>query len=330
MTKKLFLSLNYILLALIFTANLNARMFKTIIKAPKEVLEALINEDKDIVNAFDIDHRTLLHHATFRRNEDVMKLLLDKGADVNAEDSIKRTPLHYAASNATEKVVTLLLNNKANVSAKDFEARTPLFYAARFNGAIVNLLLEKGADVNVADKNGNTPLHFACASMSSKIGEIVKLMLNKGAHRTAKNKKNQIPLHLAVKSDNKAAVASLLKNSFEINQMSMQDEYGKTPVHYASNAKILKLLLQQSNIETFINIQDNNGRTPLLGAYFDQDQARIELLLQYGADATIKDNEGLTPAELLKRIRIMEEHEIKEKELRKLKEYAQYDTLKKL
>lgn len=49
--------------------------------------------------------------------EAIVRLLLEKGADVMARDDEGSTPLHYAAMAESEEVIRLLLENGADVSA---------------------------------------------------------------------------------------------------------------------------------------------------------------------------------------------------------------------
>jgi ankyrin repeat protein len=88
------------------------------------------------------------------RGRCVVKLLLEKGAEIEAKDSeYGRTPLSWAAFDGHEAVVKLLLEKGAEVEAKDHHGRTPLSRAAG-NGhkAVVKLLLENGAGVEFGDK----------------------------------------------------------------------------------------------------------------------------------------------------------------------------------
>ena len=64
-----------------------------------------------------------------------------------------QTPLSWAAQNGHEAVVKLLLEKGADVESKSSNGRTPLSWAAE-NGheAVVKLLLEKGADVESKDR----------------------------------------------------------------------------------------------------------------------------------------------------------------------------------
>ena len=66
---------------------------------------------------------------------------------VDSEDSYRRTPLSYAAENGHEAVVKLLLEKGAELEPKDKDGRTPLWWAARSgHEAVVKRLLEKGAE----------------------------------------------------------------------------------------------------------------------------------------------------------------------------------------
>jgi ankyrin repeat protein len=86
----------------------------------------------------------------------VVKLLLEKGADLEAKSPNGQTPLLLATEKGHEAVVKLLLEKGADLEAKDKDSRTPLLWAA-VNGheAAVKLLLEKGAqNYNRASRKG--------------------------------------------------------------------------------------------------------------------------------------------------------------------------------
>jgi ankyrin repeat protein len=62
---------------------------------------------------------TALHHAAWRGHADVVKLLLQAGADVNAKTrSNSETPLHLAAMHGHTDVIQLLLQAGADVNAR--------------------------------------------------------------------------------------------------------------------------------------------------------------------------------------------------------------------
>jgi len=56
----------------------------------------------------------------------VVKLLLEKGAELESKDKYGRTPLSYAAWNGHEAVVKLLLEKGAELGSTDEHCQTPL------------------------------------------------------------------------------------------------------------------------------------------------------------------------------------------------------------
>lgn len=64
----------------------------------------------------DNDGLTALHHACLSGFEDVVKILLDAGADVNAQSLDLGTPLCLAALRGRENVTRLLLDYHADVN----------------------------------------------------------------------------------------------------------------------------------------------------------------------------------------------------------------------
>jgi ankyrin repeat protein len=102
-----------------------------------------------------------VHLAAYFGLQEEMTALLENGHDLNSKDSSGWTPLSYAAEKGQGAVVKLLLEKGAELETKDNNyGRTPLSWAA-WDGhkAVVKLLLEKGAKLETKDKiSGWTPL----------------------------------------------------------------------------------------------------------------------------------------------------------------------------
>jgi len=105
---------------------------------------------------------TPLHSAAFGGHVEIVKLLLERGADPNAKTDDGLTPLHIAAFKGHVDVVRVLLEHGANPNAKDNNGQTPLHYAVQEGHVeIVKSLLERGADPRIADNGGHIPLDYA-------------------------------------------------------------------------------------------------------------------------------------------------------------------------
>ena len=105
-------------------------------------------------------NQSSLLRATANGHEAVVKLLLEKGAELKAKYTHSWTALSWAAEKGHEAVVKLLLEIGAELEAKDKYGWTALSRAAyKGHEAVVKLLLEIGAELETKEKEyGHTPL----------------------------------------------------------------------------------------------------------------------------------------------------------------------------
>ncbi|KAJ5153393.1 ankyrin repeat-containing domain protein [Penicillium canariense] len=77
---------------------------------------------------------------------EILKDLLDAGANVNLRDGVYRTPLSWAAERRSRSVLQILLDAGSEIDSIDRCNRTPLFYATmNDNAGAVKDLLERGS-----------------------------------------------------------------------------------------------------------------------------------------------------------------------------------------
>mmetsp|Transcript_19929 Transcript_19929/g.60344 ORF Transcript_19929/g.60344 Transcript_19929/m.60344 type:complete len:123 (-) Transcript_19929:666-1034(-) len=90
--------------------------------------------------------------------------LLDQGAPVNGYRWSGVTLLHRCAETTQTELVKILIERGADVNQKTtWGWQTPLHYAARVGAEEICLdLIQAGANWNVTDKHGRTPYRLAC------------------------------------------------------------------------------------------------------------------------------------------------------------------------
>jgi Ankyrin repeats (3 copies)/Ankyrin repeats (many copies) len=128
--------------------------------------------------------RTLLHDAAAAGNLAIVEMMLRAGADPNATDQYGHTPL-YCVGNAYnikggENVVRVLVQRGANVHAHDgIKHCTALHMAARRgNVPVAAALLDCGADIEARDGLGDTALRRA---VNCGKAEMAAFLLSRGA-----------------------------------------------------------------------------------------------------------------------------------------------------
>lgn len=140
-----------------------------------EVLRVLLDAGADVNVASDEICFTPLMAAARSGQRDAVQLLLEHGADPNLTCQTGSTALVFAAKKGHPAVVTLLLGHGSDANAGEGSCGTSLMWAARNGHAeVVNLLLRAGAKANAAGKSGVDALKWAEAGGHSEIARVLR------------------------------------------------------------------------------------------------------------------------------------------------------------
>jgi ankyrin repeat protein len=260
-------------------------------KGDLEGVKTLIEQNPELVNARDKDSRTPLHWACRGVHLEVVKFLVEKGADVNAEDSNKVVPLHSLAVRNSAKAIELLLAKGADVDAKDYGGNTALHFAAIYNAAdAAVILIKKGADIEIREDYGRTPLLLCARERGGP--ETIRIFLEAGADVNARDKFQASPLDLAAWRGKKEVVDILLDKGAFI------PSGGREAWHLFSQAashglsRLFDAVVKAGGDPTF---KLSSGGTLLHSAASGSSIKILEILLAKGLDINLKDNYGWTP-----------------------------------
>ena len=110
----------------------------------------------------DVVRNTPMMHSVFYGHVEMVRVLLEGGANVEMANDNQRTALHIAASYGNLEMCRLLLDWGAKVDPVDKWKETPLHDAARQGYlSVVKLLVERGADDKEKNDNGRTASDLA-------------------------------------------------------------------------------------------------------------------------------------------------------------------------
>lgn len=131
---------------------------------------------KDYVDLDLFDHTgyAAIHLAIDRNNSDLLKLLIEAGADLNIQGINGVTAAHVAAHNDYSELLEMLKSNGANFYVPNDKGNIPLHIAAqRGNLESLKVLLDNQNDLLIENKKGRNPMIFAYNSQQAEIIDFI-------------------------------------------------------------------------------------------------------------------------------------------------------------
>lgn len=164
----------------------------------------------------------------------------------------------------------------------------------RDDAGTVESLLRRGFDPNTRDPQGQVGLYLALRAESSKVADV--LLREPTTQADAANASQETPLMMAALRGRLDWCKRLVARG------AGTDRTGWTPLHYAATgpgADVVEWLLAQ---RARIDARSPNGTTPLMMAAGYGTESAADTLLKRGADATLRNDKGLSAADFARSV----------------------------
>lgn len=231
---------------------------------------------------------TPLIMAVHKKHEDVVKLLLQAGADISTLYPNGQTIMLNMKNCLNTRIVKLLINAGANISSCNGQGETVLVHAIRAQKrAVARVLIEAGADVNVQVREGSAWM----LAVFHGDDKMVELLVEAGADTNARWMDERTPLEIAARRNHCQILRTLLDAGAAV---SAQCDGGTTALHAAAqqgHEAGVRLLLDAG---ADVHLVRTDGSTVLHSAVSSGNTTIIRMLLDAGADLSAYDIAGNT------------------------------------
>jgi hypothetical protein len=187
-------------------------VFRAAREGDVDIVAGMLDEDPGLLSSVwrgDWRSDTLLTTAALCGHVELVRLLLERGAEVNQANDYGDTALEYAVERGHEEIVPILLTSGADPSRKGYRGQTELISASwDGNVAVVRLLLRSMGcrGLNERDEDGRTAMWYACKYWQP---EVLRALLLAGADHTIADNTDTTPLQTAEEFEHHECVAML-------------------------------------------------------------------------------------------------------------------------
>ena len=289
--KKL-LILAILVLPLTLRADLAKDLANAASKGDRGRVESLLAGGADINSiVYSYDATALMLAARYGRLE-MVKFLIDKGADINIKNRIGSTAIHVASEYGRIDVVKYLVKKGADVNAGNKYGYTPLMRASLSkHPGTVKYLIKKGAKVKAKAKNGFTAL--MSAAIRGQYNN-AKILIKEGANINAMESGNDSRTALTIASENGYldTIKVLLGSGADINALG-KGGYARSALMAASSKgriKVMEFLLSKG---ADLHARNTRGATAFIFADTGNTKT-AEYLLGKGVDINSRTPFGLS------------------------------------
>ncbi|XP_071142366.1 uncharacterized protein [Mytilus edulis] len=238
------------------------------------------------VNQTNIDGETPLYTACICGHYGLVKRLLEVRADINKPNKYYRTPLYVSCLGGYENIVRLLIDEGATVC----DCSDSLI-GATYGGhdKIVEILINKKCDINCVDYQGRTALFIACEEGYT---QIAKLLLDNNADTCKYDWEDRTALHAARIAGNDNIVSMVTQHNSNVNLLKTCQTpdntrnmlpFGWTPLYEACTRGDIKTIQSLIEGDADVNMENTDGKTPLVAACQQGNGQLIDMLLNEGA-----------------------------------------------
>lgn len=252
----------------------------------------------------DSNNNTLLHYACINGEKDIVKYLLNKGAEINVGNNDNHTPLLVSLLFGHDECVILLLENGAvdittpsvgNTILHDIAASININFMIDFSQKWKENQLNKENPIlnELIESQINQSLQTEISRLKGANIRIVKHLLSKGFDFTRVNFHGHTVMDFVRGCENHDMGFIMATHEADLDEEFPKRATALSMAVIANQPEIIsKILKTGKNIN---EREPNTGQTALYCAAFYGNTELVKNLIEYGADVNIATYKSVTP-----------------------------------
>lgn len=254
-----------------------------------ELMRELLDAGADIDATKHSSQQTACHAAIVGQHEAALALLIERGANLSLCDNSNKSPFACAVALRSDRLAIMLLDAGAPL---DDLSRDTLVLAASKSVALLTCLLARNVNVSTLyDTYGRNPCHAAVVDESAETLPLLRMLVDAGADVNAINAAGYMPLHVAAMYARTKILRLLIELGADLNGRTRN---GWTALHFlcrnALTSNITLLIAAGANFR----LVNKKGQLACHRAAIFSSVGALCVLMAAGADFDQRDSEGRT------------------------------------
>lgn len=202
-----------------------------------------------VERGLNLKHPRLVSIAAQHDSFDVLKYMIECGAEIDEPNSKGETPLFTACTRPNLDIIEFLIESGSDYNRPNINGESPLHICCKFNHLLAAkvLLSQKNIDLDRPNVLGQTALF---SSVSSNHLDLVKCLIEKGANANKCDQNGTSPISSAVITKNVEIVKFLVsKNVCDLN---LADKHNERPLYnavHSENWPILNCIVESKKVD---------------------------------------------------------------------------------
>jgi len=177
----------------------------------------------------------LIHYICRFSTPELIKYIIDKGANTECYTNEGWKPIHIICRNSTPELIKYIIDKGVDLECADIYGWKPIHIICRYSTPeLIKYIIDKDVDLECSNNNGWKPIHFICRYSTS---EMIKYIIDKGANTECSNNDGWKPIHFICRYSTPELIKYIIDKGVDLECSAIN---GWKPIHFICQYSIFE------------------------------------------------------------------------------------------